>query len=421
MIDTALLRVIKNREDFNKLSKYLPVAKGLDKRTKAIAKDVQTYFEDNPDEMTIDFEAFRSLFFTTWHVNMKEEQIDYYNKVLDRMEKGEVPDSVRKNMINSLLEVEFATDIANIIEEYQAGDEVDVVQSVKQLLTKLEKSTERAVDCDYLEFSEDAVEDENSAGYEWPLECMNEVYRNILPGDQYIIAARPGKGKTTFLTHLNVSLAQNMPDNKVIVWFNNESKKQRIISRQIQSALYKTETELREIKASGKLNEMYSEVMGSTGRVRVYDIHGKNVSFLEDIIETIGTDNIGAIIFDMLDNVRIPMYHDAREDLRLEALYQWSRELGVRCNCPVFPTSQVNGEGDGLLFPSEAMLKGSTTGKQGATDGIVIIGASDDPLLSKVRGLSMPKDKCKRPGQSPLRAEVLLDEDRGRYIWKTSR
>lgn len=413
--------MIKNREDFNKVSRYIPVAKGIDKKTKAIAMDVKAYYEENPDEHSINFEAFRSLFFTTWHRNLKDDQLDYYNKVLDRMENGEVPDSVRKNMVNSLLELEFATEVANMVEEYQAGDEIDIVTSIDSALSKLKRTTERAVDCEYIEFTEDAIINEETKGLKWPVECMNEVYRDILGGDQYIIAARPGKGKTSFLTHLNYSMAQDMPENKVIVWFNNESKKQRIMSRQIQSALNKTETELKELKNSGQLNAAYKEAMGSLGRVRVYDIHGKNVSFIEDIIESIGVKNIGAIIFDMLDNVKIPMYQEARDDLRLEELYKWSRELGVRCDCPMFPTSQINGDGDGLLFPSEAMLKGSTTGKQGATDGIIMIGSSDDPLLQRVRGISMPKDKCKRPGQVSLREELLFDEDRGRFIWKNSR
>jgi hypothetical protein len=112
----------------------------------------------------------------------------------------------------------------------------------------------------------------------------------------------------------------------------------------------------------------------------VYDIHGKNNVFIEDIIESVGVHNVGAIIFDMLDNVKFPLRTDAREDQRLEQLYQWSRELGVRCDCPVFPTSQISNEGAGLLFQTENMLKDSKTGKQGACDGIIMIGSSDDDL-----------------------------------------
>jgi replicative DNA helicase len=207
-----------------------------------------------------------------------------------------------------------------------------------------------------------------------------------------------------------------MPENKIIVWFNNESRRQRIMARQIQSALGSTNQELQELKKAGKLREKYIEAMGSPDRVRVYDVHGKNNSFIEEVLETIGADNVGIIIFDMLDNVKFPTRKDTREDQRLEQMYQWSRELGVKYNCPVFPTSQISNEGAGLMFPQEHMLKDSKTGKQGACDGIIMIGSSDDPLLQNKRGLSMPKEKSKKEGMPDMREEIVFDADRGRYL-----
>ena len=331
--------------------------------------------------------------------------------------EDDVPDSVRKNIINQLLELEFVTDLGNIVNEYEQGEDIDAIAEVSNLLTKVTNSVERQQKFEFAAFTDETVgEAVNEDGYEWPLARMNEVYRNILGGDQYIIAARPGKGKTTFLTQLNWKMSKRMPKEKVILWFNNESRKERIMSRQIQSALNATNKELFDLKRDGKLEERYLAAMGRLDRVRVYDIHGKNNVFIEDIIESVGVKNIGAIIFDMLDNVKFPLRTDAREDQRLEQLYQWSRELGVKCNCPVFPTSQVSNEGAGLLFPTENMLKDSKTGKQGACDGIIMIGSSDDPLKQNIRGLSMPKTKSKREGEFDMREEVTFDADRGRYV-----
>ena len=50
--------------------------------------------------------------------------------------------------------------------------------------------------------------------------------------------------------------------------------------------------------------------MGSADRVRVYDIHGKNNFHLEEILEGIGLENVGAIVIDMLDNVKFPTRKD---------------------------------------------------------------------------------------------------------------
>jgi replicative DNA helicase len=410
-----LLRILKYREQFDKVNRYIPHS-AIDKRTKAVTEDIRKYFAMNDGEDKIDFPSFRSMFFTTWHKNMADTDCEYYNKLIDRMQE-DVPESVKKNIINQLLELEFATEVANVIEEYQQGEEVDVVVCLDNLTKRVKESMERTHALEFAGFEDSTVgESSDDTGLKWPLACMNETYRRIQGGDQYIIAARPGKGKTSFLTFLCWSMAQQMPDNKVIVWFNNESRRQRIMSRQIQSALNKTNGELAQLKTDGKLLEEYVKVMGSKDRVRVYDIHGKNNSYLEEILESIGLDNVGAVVSDMLDNVKFPTRKDFREDQRLEQLYQWHRELGVKYNCPMFPTSQVSNEGAGLMFPTENMLKDSKTGKQGACDGIIMVGSSDDPLLQNKRGISMPKTKSKREGQPDLREEVLFDADRGRYI-----
>ena len=415
MIDLALLRILKYREQFEKVHRYIPRS-GIDKRTKAVTDDIRKYFAMNDEEEVIDFPSFRSMFFTTWHKNLAESDCEYYNKLLTRMET-DVPEQVKKNIINQLLELEFATDVANVIQDYEQGEEIDCVVTIGNLYDKVRDTMERTSAFEFADLDDSTVgENSDDEGLDWPLNCLNETYRKIQGGDQYIVAARPGKGKTTFLTQLNAHMAKQMPDHKVILWFNNESRRQRIMSRQIQSALVKTNGELSELKMAGTINDEYIKVMGRKDRVRVYDIHGKNNFHLEEIIESVGYDNIGAIVIDMLDNVKFPTGKDVREDQRLEQLYQWSREMGVKCDAPVFPTSQISNEGAGLMFPTENMLKDSKTGKQGACDGIIMIGSSDDPLLARKRGISMPKTKSKRAGQADCREEVLFDEDKGVYI-----
>lgn len=415
IIDLALLRVIKYKDQLDKVYRYIPNS-AVDKRTRAIAGDVHKYFTLHPTETVIDFPAFRSLFFTSWHKNFKEDDLAYYNKVLTRMET-DAPEEVAKNLINQLLELEFATSLGNLVDEYQAGDEVDIVRDAEQLLKKTSDTLMRTKKFEFAGVEDNTInEGGNTNGYNWHIDCMNTIYRPMQAGDQYIVAARPGLGKTTFLTHLNAVVAPQLPDNKVIVWFNNESRRQRIMSRQIQSTLNMTDDQLRQLQKEGTLTQQYLDVMGRADRVRVYDIHGMAHYQLEEIAESIGLDNIGLFIFDMLDSVEFPMKGELREDQRLEKMYQWSRELGVKYNCPVFPTSQVSNEGAELMYPLAHMLKDSKTGKQGACDGIIMIGSDCDPTNPKQRGLSMPKTKSKREGQQDMREIVLLDEDRGRYV-----
>lgn len=415
MIDLALLKVLKYRKNFDKIGRYIP-KEAMGKKTNAIIQDIGKYFGANEEE-SIDFESFRSLFFTSYHKNLKDDDKAYYNKLLTQMEK-DVPEAVEKNMINNLLELKMATKVAHAIDEYMAEEEIDIVDAVFRIVTDTKESLAKTTAFECSTFDDSSIDEglSDDVGYRWPLKMLNDTYRRIQPGDATIVAARPGKGKTTFLCQLNHSMAQNMDENKVIVWFNNESRRQKIMSRQIQSAIGKTDKELHAMMKAGTLRDAYIEAMGSPNRVAVYDVHGKSHTYLEEILESHGLDNVGAIVFDMLDKVKMPMPSGMREDQRLEELYTWGRELGVLYQCPTFPTSQVSVEGAGLLFPSEHMLKDSKTGKQGACDNILMLGSSEDPMIASTRGISMAKEKIKRAGQDHLQGEVLFDADIGRYI-----
>ncbi len=414
-IDISLLRIIKKRSNYDKIARYVP-KDGMSKQTNALVKDIGKYFGAT-DEEVINFNSFRSLFFTSYHKNLKAEDKDFYNKLITRMET-DVPEAVEKNIVNNLLELKLATKVAHIIDEYQDEAEIDLVDTLYRLVTDTKDSLSRQSQFECATFDDSTIDDDISddVGYKWPLKMLNEHFRRIQGGDATIIAARPGKGKTTFLCQLNLSMAQDMPAHKKIIWFNNESRRQKIMSRQIQSALGKTDTELHAMKKDGTLKEAYVKAMGSADRVMIHDIHGKGHTYLEEILESVGIGNVGAIIFDMLDKVKMPMAANMREDQRLEELYTWGRELGVIYNCPTFPSSQVSVEGAGLLFPAEHMLKDSKTGKQGACDNILMLGSSEDPMIASTRGISMAKTKAGRAGTGLLQGEVLFDGDRGRYV-----
>lgn len=416
MIDLAVLQIIKVRKDFDRVAKYMN-PKAMDKRTIAIKNDIGKYFEST-DEDKLDFDSFRSLFFNEYHRTLKEADIEYYNKVLKNMER-DAPDAVKKNIINSLLTLGFATKVANKIDDYQAGEEIDIVEAVFKASSLTKEALERTTSFEFADIDTSSIAEglDEDAGLPWCLNILNEVYRPNQAGDATIVAARPGSGKTTFLCHNNYAMAQEMKDNEVILWFNNESRRQKIMARQIQSALGVVDSDLHVYQKDGTLKERYIKAMGRADRVRIYDVHGKDTQYIEDIIAEVGPDNIGAMVFDMIDKIKfLHLAEGMREDQRLEAMYTWSRELGVINECPTFPSSQVSVEGASLLHPLEHMLKDSKTGKQGACDGILMIGKSDDPMLARTRGISMPKTKSRRAGQQDLLGECLFDEDRGRYV-----
>jgi replicative DNA helicase len=68
------------------------------------------------------------------------------------------------------------------------------------------------------------------------------------------------------------------------------------------------------------------------------------------------------------------------------------------------------------MFPTLGMLKDSKTGKQGACDFQLMIGATNDPMMASHRYMGLPKNKLRREGApSDPRATVVFEPQIARY------
>jgi replicative DNA helicase len=171
-------------------------------------------------------------------------------------------------------------------------------------------------------------------------------------------------------------------------------------------------TEMKEKHSAGLLVNEYREAVGRLDRIRVVDIHGLTNMQCEMIIEA---NNPGIVIYDMIDSIK-GFGDAARTDLGLEKMYQWGRERSVKYDSIGIATSQISADGDGLRYPTMAMLKDSKTGKQGACDFQIMIGSINEPGFSSSRFIGIPKNKLRRPdGPASPDCEVAFDGLRSRY------
>jgi replicative DNA helicase len=170
-------------------------------------------------------------------------------------------------------------------------------------------------------------------------------------------------------------------------------------------------------KYKTKIRSEYAKALGGRpGVLRVFDIHGYNNMEVEDLIRNYKP---ALVIFDMVDNISFGgnvNNNGQRTDQLLEAMYQWARFMGVKYDTAVIATSQISADGDGMQFPTLPMLKDSKTGKQGAADVILTLGAVNDEMLKDSRWVGTTKNKKVRTGMSSSpRVEVLIDGDRARF------
>jgi len=405
---------MKDRKTFNQLYGVIPKdGKSVDAQTMALLTDFNKYYELFPSHTKLDQETFMPRF-QQWHPTLKPEQLQFFNQVLTSVFSKDADQDQREHIMQWLAEIEMATAMANLAEEHNTGElEEDMFSRMTNILDQYR----RRLDVRFDRWIDDSiadllVEDLNDDGIAWRLACLNASMRKLRPGDFGIVAGRPDKGKTSFISSEVTFMASQLPPDRNIVWLNNEGPGRRIVPRLYQSAIGVGVRELGEMVTANTAEKRYVDIVGRRDRIRVIDIHGKTNGQVEMILED---NKAGIAVFDMIDNIK-GFGDAARTDLALEAMYQWARERMVKHDCIGLATSQISNDGDGLLFPTLGMLKDSKTGKQGACDFQLMIGASNDQNLQNSRWLGLPKNKLRKPdGPSDPKAEVHFDGRIGRY------
>jgi replicative DNA helicase len=411
MIDLSLLRIMKYRDEYFRIKSRVP-NEALDPQTVALLDDFGVYFKRLPDAAVIDVAAFLPIF-RAQHPKLNAEQSRAYEGIIASLAQ-DVDDAERSAIMLGMLELRMGTDLANVLHKWDAGDVPNIHAAIRGIADSFEKDADVKV-LDYIKVDIDSLLDQRADdnGISPRLECLQKCMRDLRGGDFGIIGGRPDKGKTTFIASEITYMAPQLAPEKTVLWLNNEGKGEVIYLRLIQAALGMRLSEITAMRDSGSdVSAEYAKIVGDLHRIRIVDIHGLDTYAVENLIRA---NNPGIVVYDMIDKIR-GFGEAARTDLGLEMMYDCARELGVKYDLIGLATSQISNEGDGLQFPTLGMLKDSKTGKQGACDFMIMVGASNDPNLAGLRYIGMPKNKLRREGAAgDPRATVNFRPEIARY------
>lgn len=423
-IEVTLLQLLKYRERYERLAKAVPTA-ALEAKSVVILGDYGKFFTEFPEQQRIELEPFMLWFGTFAHPTLTPEQLGLYRALLGRVLNEDCDPSLEAGIMERLVAAETANRVTSLIEKYNNGDELDLYVSLRDEIERFEQNTNRKVRVPWISEDIDSIllDDKDDRGLHWRLDCLNTVMRPLRGGDFVVYAGRPDKGKTTSISSEVTYMAGQFDayygpnSGRYVLWMNNEGPGRRIVQRTYQSALNATMAELIRMSNNGALKDKYAEAVGGVDRIRIMDIHDFWNYEVEDIMRRCPP---GLVVMDMVDNIKFggqALNGGQRTDQLLEAQYQWARLMAVKYDTPIIATSQISADGDGLQFPTLPMLKDSKTGKQGAADAIITLGASNDPFYASSRWIGMTKNKLRRQGapQSP-QAEVMFDGERGRLL-----
>lgn len=419
-LELTLLQFLKYRPKYERLYKSVPKV-ALDPRTQILLDDYGKYFREFIDVQRIDFGPFWLWFRGFAHPTLNAEDAAVYEAVLKAAQQ-DVPDEIESGLRGRLVAADTAYRMAHLLEKWQEGAELDLYSNMRELVESFEVQTDRKVKLPWVnpDINDLLRQEENDTGLHFRLSCLNTSMRPLRSGDFGIIAGRPDKGKTTFCSSELTFMAtqvQALYPGRSILWMNNEGPGERIFSRLYQSALNLDIPGLIALQKQRPLREAYAEAVGGDPDIiRVFNIHDFWNHEVEDIIREVPP---AVVLFDMVDNIRFGgdvMNGGQRTDQLLETMYQWARVLAVKYDCITLATSQISADGDGIPYPTLSMLKDSKTGKQGAADFILTLGASNDPALTNSRFIGATKNKLARSGgQRDPRCEVIFDGNCARF------
>lgn len=192
---------------------------------------------------------------------------------------------------------------------------------------------------------------------------------------------------TTFCASEATYMASQMKEGQQVLWFNNEQIGWEVKWRVFQAALAWNRERMERNKSV--LRSEFEKSVGGEGRIKIFDVHGRNIHAIEEIIKR---HNPGLIIFDQLWKVRGYEKSAGGDVQRLTAIFAKARDLAHEY-APVIAVHQADGSAAGEKYIPMESLYMSKTGCQGEADAIITLGVTYEPGLEYNRFINIPKNK----------------------------
>lgn len=412
-MDLLLLHALTNRQRFKSLLHVVPQGM-ISQDTQAMLAWFGAYYNTFPEHDFIHIDELQSLI-RLKAAGASQEQIAITMHLSEQLRKP-VDEASLRGILGQLHELDLSGKAGALITKYNNGEEVNLAYELNKLSGLAVRSMAQSAPDDYIDtpIADLLAEISNDKGVKFRrIACLRESIAGMMGGASIAIAARPDKGKTSFIASVITDFAPQLPEyfgpDRPILWLNNEGSGKRIIPRVYQAALQADLPEIIHLSNQGLLVPKYTEAVGGTADIiRVKDMHGASLAQIEQVVESMRP---AVVVFDMLANFRLGgTANGANKADMIEQMWQSVREMAVLHDFIALSTVQISAEGDDQFYPPYSALKDSKTGVQGATDVILMLGSKHAIEYNSLRGLSTPKNKFAVAGKpSCVMAEVAFD------------
>jgi len=379
----------------------------LEEEDMHVARAIGKYFIDSVSTVNvIDWPQFRGFFFLK-NPNLNADKRAYYTDLINRLEKYEPEESI-KTITKTLLQRIACVKVTEIGlagadgEDINLDDISDVVAEFK-MQTEIEEDLDILADVDMEELYTEIGG--MSGGLHWRLNELNTSLGPLRKGDFMVVGKKPEMGGTTFLCSEMSHMGTQLPDDQVVLWFNNEEINAKVLSR-VHSAACATDRRTIEANIFSDwllpngdtvhgFHDMYSSIMGRADRVVLVGVHGKDTHFVERVIKRY-EGRLGIIVFDQLWKLAGFGGPGGIGDVnRTQQIFNWARNLAA-AHAPVVAVCQCDDgqRGAEKEFLSIEDFYGSRVAIQGEADVLLTVTGHPSQVGKEyIRNLNVCKNK----------------------------
>lgn len=402
MSDLLILHALRDKRKFSALRNAVPDDMLSPDTTNMLAW-FQLFFQTYPDVERVDVDALNALIALRADPNAGAEAISITQHIANQL-RNEPPTDVLNGIQNTLRERDLSGRAGALLAAFNRGEEIDLAYELRALALDAKRemvqgglsSWANGPIAQYLE--EDA--DEGGLIVDVFGAPLVRQLKGLRAGHNVAVVAPTDKGKTSLLCRLAASWSRQRraayhEDRRPILYLVNEGQAERITPRMWQTVLDISREKMYELSNAGTLEGRYIEAVGGRDAIVVKNIHGKNISHVEQIIEHF---NPYVVITDMTGRIRaVSNRGGAANDIgQLEEVWNGMRELAAMHDFLHVGTIQVSADGFDMLYPPLSAMQNSKTGIQTTLDLCLMMGALNN--MAALRGISTPKNKLARSG-----------------------
>lgn len=266
-MDLEILSILKEREAYGKYSRFIK-EQAVGTETWIILGAMGEWFKHNAIATEINWKHFNAWFCLVRHAKMDAAKMAIFKGIIEKLETlPPPPASAVQPLLEGLITREYASQIAEKALRITDGDFGVKISSIVDLVEQRNHEIGKVdgLDKHVLLPSLAGLSAVSAPGLKWRLDCLNEALGDLRQGDLVVVGTRPDTGKTTFLSAEATFMAPQLPEEKCVLWINNEEEGNKVFRRIIQSALGRKSAAM-EANFPKALDD-YQKVMGRLDKI----------------------------------------------------------------------------------------------------------------------------------------------------------